>query len=64
MVARSIVREDQAREVLRIAALLAHVSGGVSQVERDVLAKLAVELRLDESAVDAAEKEAKTALAD
>jgi tellurite resistance protein len=64
MVARSIVREDQAREVLRIAALLAHVSGGVSQVEREVLGKLAVELRLDESAVDAAEKEAKTALAD
>jgi tellurite resistance protein len=64
MVARSIVREDQAREVLRIAALLAHVSGGVSEVERSVLGKLAAELKLDASAVDAAVKEAGTAIAD
>lgn len=64
MVSRSIVREDQAREVLRIAALLAHVSGGVSGVERDVIAKLAVELRLDSTAVDAAVTEAQSALAD
>jgi tellurite resistance protein len=64
MVARGIVREDQAREVLRIAALLAHVSGGVSAVERDVLAKLASELRLDSTATDAAVTEAQSALAD
>jgi tellurite resistance protein len=64
MVARAIVREDQAREVLRIAALLAHVSGGVSAVERDVLAKLASELRLDSTATDAAVTEAQSALAD
>ncbi len=64
MVSKSIVREDQAREVLRIAALLAHVSGGVSNVERDVLAKLASELHLDSSAVDAAVTEAQGALAD
>lgn len=64
MVSRSIVREDQAREVLRISALLAHVSGGVSQIERDVLGKLAVELKLDLNAVDAAVTEAKSALAD
>ncbi|HEY6079651.1 MAG TPA: hypothetical protein VIW29_12640 [Polyangiaceae bacterium] len=64
MVSRSIVREDQAREVLRIAALLAHVSGGVSTIEREVLAKLALELKLDESAVDAAVKEAGNAIAE
>ena len=64
MVSRSIVREDQAREVLRIAALLAHVSGGVSAVEREVLSKLALELKLDESAVDAAVKEAGNAIAE
>lgn len=64
MVSKSIVREDQAREVLRIAALLAHVSGGVSAVERDVIGKLAAELRLDSTAVDAAVTEAQSALAD
>jgi tellurite resistance protein len=64
MVSRSIVREDQAREVLRIAALLAHVSGGVSEVERQVLGKLAGELKLDPNAVDAAVKEAGNALAE
>jgi tellurite resistance protein len=63
MVARSIAREDQAREVLRIAALLAHVSGGVSEIEQGVLAKLAGELKLDESAVEAAVKEAENAMA-
>jgi tellurite resistance protein len=64
MVSKSIAREDQAREVLRIAALLAHVSGGVSEIERGVLGKLASELKLDETAVDAAVKEAKSAIAD
>ena len=46
MVARSISREDHAREVLRIAALLAHVSGGVSEAEERVLNRLASELGL------------------
>lgn len=64
MIAKSIAREDQAREVLRIAALLAQVSGGVSQLERDVLAKLARELKLDLAAVDAAVKEACGAIAE
>jgi tellurite resistance protein len=64
MVSKSIGREDQAREVLRIAALLAHVSGGVSAVERNVLGKLAAELKLDDSAVEAAVKEAGNAIAD
>jgi len=64
VIARSIAREDQAREVLRIAALLAHVSGGVSQVEREVLGKLASELKLAPSSVEAAVKEAESAVAD
>jgi tellurite resistance protein len=64
VVARSIAREDQAREVLRIAALLAYVSGGVSHVERDVLGKLAGELKLGPNAVDAAVNEAASAIAD
>lgn len=64
MIAKSIAREDQAREVLRIAALLAHVSGGVSAVERDVLSKLANELKLDSNAVDAAVKEAGNVIAE
>ncbi len=64
MVSRSIVREDQAREVLRIASLLAYVSGGVSEVERQVLGKLAAELKLDSNAVDAAIQEAGSVLAE
>lgn len=64
MVSKSIVREDQAREVLRIAALLAYVSGGVSDVERTVLGKLAEELKLDSTAVDAAVDAAGHAIAD
>jgi len=64
MVAKTIAREDQAREVLRIAALLAHVSGGVSAVERNVLSQLARELKLDSTAVDAAVKEAGSVIAE
>jgi tellurite resistance protein len=64
MVSKSIAREDQAREVLRIAALIAHISGGVSAVERGVLGKLAHELRLDSNAVDAAVKEAGIVIAE
>ena len=51
------------REVLRIAGLLAHVSGGVSEVERDVLGKLAAAFHLDPGEVDAALDAVKSALA-
>ena len=64
MVVKSITREEQAREVLRIAALLAHVSGGVSAVERDVLGKLGSGLGLDSTGVDVAVKEAISAIAE
>jgi tellurite resistance protein len=62
MVARAITREDHAREVLRVSSLLAHVSGGVSSVEREVLDKLAAEFKLTEAAVEQAIDEAAHAL--
>ena len=61
-VAQAITREDHAREVLRVSSLLAHVSGGVSSVEREVLDKLAAELKLKDAAVDRAIDEAAHAL--
>ena len=41
MIGRTVTKQAHQREVVRVAALLAHVSGGVSDVERDVLRKLA-----------------------
>ncbi|HEX4338939.1 MAG TPA: tellurite resistance TerB family protein [Polyangiaceae bacterium] len=64
MVARTVTRPEQAREVLRVAALIALVSEGVSDVERGILDRLASEFRLDGSAVDAALDEARRALTD
>ncbi|MEZ4374894.1 MAG: tellurite resistance TerB family protein [Polyangiaceae bacterium] len=64
MVARTIQKEEHAREVLRIASLLAHVSGGVSDEERDVLKKLAGEFKLDDAALELALTEAERVLAD
>lgn len=64
MVARSIAREDHGQEVLRVAALLAHVSGGVSEVERSVLDRLATALGLNASATTSALSEVASALAD
>jgi tellurite resistance protein len=62
MVARAITREDHAREVLRVSSLLAHVSGGVSSIEREVLDKLAAEFKLSDAAVEQAIEEAAHAL--
>lgn len=64
MVARAIVRPEQQREVLRMAALIAHVSGGVSTIERGVLERLAREFGLDEAATGQALIEAERALSD
>jgi tellurite resistance protein len=64
MVARSISKPEHAREILRVAALLAHVSGGVSAVERTTLERLAGELKLDGSALDQALEEASQALSE
>lgn len=62
MVSRTVTRSDQQREVLRIAALMAHASGGIAETERGVLAALARGFALDATAVDAALAEAEQAL--
>jgi tellurite resistance protein len=62
MVARSITRGDHQIEVLRIAALMAHISGGVAASERNVLDHLARGFELDDAAVDRALHEAEGAL--
>jgi len=64
MVAKMISRADQAREVLRVAALIAQVSEGVSEVERLVLERLAAECKLPATAVDDALGEVENALAE
>ncbi len=58
MVARAITKPEHAKEVLRISALIAHVSGGVSDVEKQVLEKLTEAFQLDRSALDVALAEA------
>jgi tellurite resistance protein len=62
MVARTIVRLDHQLEVLRIAALMAHASGGVSAPERAVLDHLARGFDVDAGAVEQALAEAEAAL--
>ena len=64
MVARSVSRPDQAREVLRVSALIAHVSEGVSDVERQVLEKMAAAFGLSTTAVDDAVSDVKRALSE
>jgi tellurite resistance protein len=64
MVARSVSRPDHAQEVLRVASLLAFVSGGVSPVERQTLDKLAGALGLAATATASALSAVATALAD
>lgn len=63
MVCRTIQREDHAREVLRISGLLAHVSAGVSDVEREVLQKLSDQFGLDRVALGNALDDVQQALA-
>ena len=62
MVARGVHKAEQAKEVLRIAALIAYVSGGVSAEEKRVLAKLCTEFGLDGAALDEALGEASKVL--
>lgn len=57
-----IQREEQALEVLRIAALIAMVSEDVSDVERVVLDKIASACKLGEGAVDRALADVKASL--
>lgn len=51
MVARTITKAEHQLEVLRIAALMAHISGGVSEQERSVLDQLARGFGLEQSVV-------------
>ncbi len=62
MISRTVTKPAHQREVLRVASLLAYVSGGVSDVERAVLDKLAQAFDLDGDAVGAAVEDAKRAL--
>ncbi len=55
-------RKEHAQEVIRIAALIAHVSDDVSEVERSVLEKLAAACKIEASEIDVALAEVKTAL--
>ncbi|WP_437837461.1 tellurite resistance TerB family protein [Sorangium sp. So ce1153] len=54
MVARTIGRTEHQREVLRVAAFMAHASSGVSAPERGVLEQLARGFKLDAATVDEA----------
>ena len=56
-------REEQALEVLRIAALIAQVSDDVSEVERSVLVKIATACQLGDGAVERALEDVKASLA-
>jgi tellurite resistance protein len=62
IVSRSVGKPEHAREVLRVAALLASVSGGVSDPERDVMRRLAQKFALDDVAIDRALAEASRVL--
>jgi tellurite resistance protein len=62
-IGETLQRHEQAVEVLRIAALIAHVSEDVSDVERAVLEKLASACNLGDGAVDSALDDVRAALA-
>lgn len=62
-VGEHVAKKSHAREVLRIASLLAQTSEDVSQVERGILVRLAKVLGLEEGAVDEALAEVRSALA-
>ncbi len=62
-IAERASKRPQAEEVLRIAALLAQVSENVSDVEHDVLVKLAQACNLAPTEVDSAIEDVKKSLA-
>ncbi len=62
MVASAATKKEHAREVLRVAALLAQVSNEVSAVEHDVLTRLASRCKLEVGEVDSALADARSAL--
>ncbi len=62
-VAASVHKKEHAAEVLRIAALLADSSEGVSDVERSVLGKIAAACGLEAGEVDKALADVRAAIA-
>lgn len=62
MVASVVRTDEQKQEVLRIAALMAHISGGVAESERQVLDQLAVKFGLDAALVERSVEQASRAL--
>jgi len=64
MVAKTVTKPEHAREILRVAALLAQASGGVSDQERLLMDKLAAAVGLDRGSVDTALREVDRAMAD
>jgi tellurite resistance protein len=62
VVAKTVAKPEQQREVLRVAALIGYISGGVSEIERATMAKLAAAFGLGADAVDSAVAEAQRAL--
>lgn len=63
VVTKTVSRTEQQHEVLRVAALIAQISGGVSAVERATMEKLATGFGLDPQAVDASIRDAEGVLA-
>ncbi len=62
MVAQVVSEGEHKLEVLRIAALMAHISGGVDDSERKLMDDLAQQFGLDQQAVDTALQQAQLAL--
>jgi tellurite resistance protein len=63
VIAQVVTKKEHARELLRVAALLAYVSEDVSDVEREVLGKLARRCGIEGGEVDAALAEVREAVA-
>jgi hypothetical protein len=64
MVGKTVTRPEHGEEVLRVAGLLAHVSAGVSPVERQVLEKLSERFGLDVVVLDRVLGEVRSAVSD
>lgn len=62
MVSKTVNKPEQAREVLRVAALIAAVSGGVSSEERVSLGKMCDLFKLDRVALNEALNEVEAVL--
>lgn len=62
-VAKMVRKPEQKADVLHIAAILAHASAGVSDVERDLLLQLGHAMGIEATAVDSALASAASALA-